>query len=189
MHVLLEKNGTESRVESTDTLLLEDTTEAAQQTASEGGLGDKTNTGGLERAKGDVGHELGASRRGEVDGSTVVGSSLVAKGVDGLLLEELVTTELEGTLQEVTGSGRAETGQKSASTLLLDDLAEATDHAAVVGRGVKLDTGLDAAIQCRDVSQWVRDCFCIDFDLHIERSDSAMGNAATTRSSKGEPTI
>ena len=59
------------------------------------------------------------------------------------MLEELVTSELESTLQEVTGEGWANTSQKSTCTLILDDLSEATDETSVVCDGVKLDSGLD----------------------------------------------
>lgn len=164
---LLEQDGSESRVEGSDALLLEDTAETAEETASEGRLGNETDTGGLEGAESNVGHELGAGRGGEVDSSAVVSSGLVAELVDGLLLEELVTSELEGTLEEVTGSGRTETSQESASTLLLDDLLETADHATVVGSGIELDTGLD----------------------NIERSDSSVSDGAATGAGKGEPTI
>lgn len=60
------------------------------------------------------------------------------------MLEEFISSELEGTLEEVASSGGTETGQEGAGTLLGDDLAEATDEALVVGDGVKLDAGLDA---------------------------------------------
>lgn len=142
--LLLEQNRAETSVESTNTLLLQHLAETADQTRGVGGLGDETNTGGLEGAEGNVGEELGGTGGGDVDQGAVVGGILVAEQVDGLLLEELVSSELEGTLQEVTGGGRAQAGQKSAGTLSLDDLLEATDHAPVVGGGVELDTGLDA---------------------------------------------
>lgn len=148
-NLLLEQDGAESRVETGETLLLHDTAETAKETAGEGGLGDETNTGGLERAEGNVSHELSAGGRGQVDGGAVVGGSLEAELVDGLLLEELVTAELESTLEEVTSGSRAETSQESASTLILDDLLEATDHTTVVGGRVELDTGLDAVRKMR----------------------------------------
>lgn len=118
--------------------------ESRNETAGVGWLRHQSNTGGLERAEGNIGEELGGGRRCEVDGGAVVRCGLVAKVVDGLLLEELVTTELESTLEEVTGESWASTSQKSASTLLCDDLAETTNQSAVVGCWVKLDTGLDA---------------------------------------------
>lgn len=142
--ILLEQEGTETGVERADTLSLEHLAEATDQAVGVGGLGNETDTGSLKRAKGDIGEELGARGRGEVDGGAVVGGSLVADEADGLLLEELVTSELEGALEEVTGEGWAETGQESTSALLGDDLAESTDQATVVGCWVELDSGLDA---------------------------------------------
>ena len=143
-NVLLEQKGTETTVEGAEALLLSDLGEATNKAIGEGGLGNETNTGGLERAEGEISEELSAGGGGEVDVSAVVGSGLVAEEADGLLLEELVTTELQGTLEEVASEGRAGTGEESASTLLLDDLLEAADEAAVVGDGVELDAGLDA---------------------------------------------
>ena len=52
---------------------------------------------------------------------------------------------LEDTLEEVTSGGGTETSPDGASTLVGDDLAEAANETAVVGDGVKLDAGLDAA--------------------------------------------
>lgn len=143
-NVLLEQKGSETTVEGTEALLLGDLGEATNKAVSEGGLGNETDTGGLERAEGEISEELGAGGGGEVDGGAVVGSGLVAEEANGLLLEELVTTELQGTLEEVTGEGRAGTGEESASALVLDDLLEAADEAAVVGGRVELDAGLDA---------------------------------------------
>lgn len=153
MYILLEENGTEARVESTNTLALQDLAETADKTAGESGIGDETDTGSLKRAESNIGEELGGGRRSEVDGGAVVGSGLVAELVDGLLLEELVTTELEGTLEEVTGEGRADTSPDGAEALLANDLPEATDQAAVVLDGVKLDGGLDAAEITRSASE------------------------------------
>jgi hypothetical protein len=61
-----------------------------------------------------------------------------------LLLEELVTTELECALEEVTGEGWADTSEESAGTFFGDDLAKTADEALVVGYWVELDAGLDA---------------------------------------------
>lgn len=154
-NLLLEQDGAETSIEGTDTLRLEHLAEATDQTAGIGGLRDETDTGSLERAESNVGEELGSGGGGQVDTSAVVGGVLVADQVDGLLLEELVSSELEGTLQEVTGGGWAETGQQSAGTLILDDLLEATNETTVVGNGVELDTGLDAA-HCELLAIWMR---------------------------------
>lgn len=142
-NILLEQNGTETGVEGTNTLVLEHLAEAADEAGGIGGLGDETDTGGLKRTEGNIGEELGHGGRGEVDTGAVLGGVLVAEIVDGLLLEQLVTTELEGALEEVTGEGRADTSEEGTSTLILDDLLEATDHAPVVGSGVELDASLN----------------------------------------------
>lgn len=142
--VLLEEDRSESRVESADTLILQDLGETTEKTVGELGVRDETNTGSLKRAEGDISKELGGGRGGEVDSSAVVGGSLKTELVDPLLLEEFVTSELEGTLKEVTSGGRTETSQESASTLVGNDLADTTKETAVVGDGVKLDTGFDA---------------------------------------------
>lgn len=141
---LLEQDRTEAAVECTKTLLRGDLAEARDEAAGEGRFGDETDTGGFERAKGNIGEEFGASGGCEVDGSSVVAGGLVAEQVDRLLLEELITAELECTLQEVAGEGWANTGQESAGALLCDDLTEAADQAAVVCNGIKLDSCLDA---------------------------------------------
>lgn len=141
---LLEQDGAETSVESANTLVLQHLGETTNETVGIGWLRDKTDTGGLERAESDIGEELGKSGGTKVDSCSVLTSSLVTKEVDGLLLEQFITSELEGTLKEVTSSGWAKTGQESTSTLVGDDLTETTDETLVVGDGVKLDSGLDA---------------------------------------------
>lgn len=143
-YLLLEENWSETGVESTDTLVLQHLGEATDKAVGVGWVRDQTNTSSLEWAKGDISEELGDGRGGQVDGGTVVDSILVTDEVDSLLLEKLVTSELEGSLEEVTGSGWTETGQKSTSTLLGDNLLETADETAVVGDWVKLNSGLDA---------------------------------------------
>lgn len=143
LDVLLEEDRSESRVESTDTLILQDLGETTEKTAGELGVRDETDTGSLERAESDISKEFGGGRGGKVDGSAVVGGRLKTELVDPLLLEEFVTSELEGTLEEVTSGGRTETGQEGAGTLSSNDLADTTEETAVVGDGVKLDTSLD----------------------------------------------
>lgn len=61
-----------------------------------------------------------------------------------MLLEQLITSEFEGPLEEVTSSGGTETGQESAGTLLGDDLAETSNESLVVCDGVQLYSSLDA---------------------------------------------
>lgn len=144
MYSLLEADGTETGVEGTKTLSRRHLAETAHQTTSVCRLGHKTNARRLERAQRYVGKEFGGGGGGEVDGGAVLRRSFVAEEGDGLLLEELVAAELEGTLQEVTGEGRASACEEGASAFFLHDLAEATNHAAVVGSRVKLDASLDA---------------------------------------------
>jgi len=193
-NLLLEQKGAKTTVEGGEALLLEDATEARDKARSEGGLGDQTDTGGLKRAKGEISEELGAGGGGEVDGGAVVGSGLVAEEANGLLLEELVTTELQGTLEEVTSEGRAGTGEESASALILDDLLEAADEAAVVGLGVELDAGLDAVMRVlAKCAPWLCHCMCaMEYraqDLHIDGGKTTVGERAADGTGKGEARV
>jgi hypothetical protein len=140
---LLEQDRSETRVEGTDTLVLQNLGETTNETVGKGWVTDEPDTGSLKGAESDIGEELGDGSGGEVDGGTVVRGGLVTDHVNGLLLEELITTELEGTLEKVTSGGGTETSPDGAGALVGDDLAEATDEAGVVGDGVKLDAGLD----------------------------------------------
>ena len=207
--LLLEENGSETGVESADTLVLQHLAEAADEAAGIGGLGDETDTGSLKRAEGNVGEELGSGGGSEVDGSAVVGGGLKAEQVDALLLEELVTTELEGTLEEVTSEGRADTGEESTCTLVLDDLAEATDHAIVVGGGVELDASLDAVVMQTCQQQFVistgqghwaagsRRAQCLGRwtpcrrrdNIHIDGGEGTVGDGAADGTSESEAGI
>lgn len=162
LDVLLEEDGAESRVESTDTLVLGDLAEARDQTRSKAGLSDETDTGSLERAESDVSEELSGRGRREVDSGAVVGSGLIAELVDPLLLEEFVTSELEGALEEVTGGGGTETSEESTGTVGGDDLLEGTDHALVVGDGVELDAGLDAEERDESMVIWMRKAYHVN---------------------------
>ena len=144
MDALLEQDGPKAGVETGETLLAGDLAEARDKATGKGRLRDQADASGLERAEGYIGEELGKGGRNTVHGDTVVSGILVADRVDRLLLEELIATELQRTLQEVTGERRASAGEQGAGTFILDDLAEATDQAAVVGDRVELDTGLDS---------------------------------------------
>lgn len=150
--VLLEENGSKSRVESTKTLILCNLAHAADETICETWFRDETNTCGFERAEGNVGKELGACRRGKIDGGAVVGSSLVADQTNGLLLEELVSSKLECALEEVTSKCWADTGQKSTGAFICNDLTDAAKEAAIVGDGIKLDFGLDTFFSVSETS-------------------------------------
>lgn len=140
---LLEQDGTETGVESTETLLAGDAEESGGETVGESGLRNETDTGSLEGTKGDIGEELGNGGSTKVDSHAVVDGGLVVHLRNENLLEEFVTTELESTLKEVTEDSGAETGKEGTGTFLGNDLTETADHTLVVDGGLKLDTGLD----------------------------------------------
>jgi hypothetical protein len=176
---LLEQDGTKSTVEGANTLSSHDLAKAAHQTRSECGLRNQSDTSGLERAEGNVGEELGEGRGSKVDGGSVVRCGLVAEEIDGLLLEEFVTSKLEGTLQEVTCKGRADTGEQSTSSFIGNDLSETADQATVVCDGIELDSCLDAA---RVSAQLER---VAGGNLHIDGSEGAVSDRAADCTSEG----
>jgi hypothetical protein len=141
---LLEEDRAETAVERANALILQDLAKATNETIGETRLGHKTDTGGLKRAQSDISDELGGGGGGEIDGGAVVGGGLVAELVDPHLLEELVTSELQGALEEVAGGGGTEASPDGASTLVGNDFAETADQAIVVGDGVELYPRLDA---------------------------------------------
>jgi hypothetical protein len=141
---LLEQDRAEPSIEGTDAFRAQDLAEAANKPVGVGRLGDETDARGFQRAERDVGEELAERRGRQVDARAVVARVLHAQLIDELRLEELVAAKLEGALQEVAGGGRAKACQQRAGTLICDHLAEATDHAAVVGCWVQLNAGLDA---------------------------------------------
>jgi hypothetical protein len=67
-----------------------------------------------------------------------------------LLLEQLISTKLEGALKEVSGGGRTEASEEGTGTFFLDDLSDATEEALVVCGGVELDSCLDAVMNLSD---------------------------------------
>lgn len=86
-NLLLEQDRTESGVESTDSLTSEHLSEASNETIGVCWVGNETDTGGLERAQGNIGEELGGGGRCQVNGSSVLLGGLISENVDGLLLE------------------------------------------------------------------------------------------------------
>ena len=99
---------TETTVEALDdTFFLQDTGETAAKTGGEARLRDETNTGSFQGAESNVSEEFSNGRRTEVDSGTVFTSSIDTDGINEGLLPEFVTSELEGTLQEVASSSRA----------------------------------------------------------------------------------
>ena len=149
VNLLLEQDRTETSVEGTDTLVLQHLAEASNETIGVCWLRDEPDTGGLERAKGDISKELSKTCRGEVDGCAVVGGGLISEQIDGLLLEKLISSKLECALEEVTSSGWTETSQQSTSTLLSNNLSESSDQTLVVCGRVELNSCLDATWEIR----------------------------------------
>ena len=145
VNLLLEQNRTETSVKSANTLILQHLAESTNETIGICGLGDETDTGSLERAEGNVGEELSESGRGQVDGCAVVGGGLEAEDVNGLLLEEFITSKLECALEEVSSGCGTETSQESTGTLIGNDLTEPSNQASVICGGVELYSCLDAA--------------------------------------------
>lgn len=140
--VLFEENWAKSRVEGTNTLVLENLSESTNQTVGETRCRDKTDASSLERAESNRGEELGGTGRHRVDECAVLAGLLHTENVDRSLLEELITAKLERSLHEISSTGRAKAGCKSANTFLLDNLAEAADHTTVVSGRVQLDPRL-----------------------------------------------
>jgi hypothetical protein len=60
------------------------------------------------------------------------------------LLEEFIPSELEGTLEEVTSKGRANTGPDGTKSFLSNNFSESTNETAVILERVELYSGLDA---------------------------------------------
>ena len=107
-NILLKQDGPEAGVEGANSLSGQDLSEAINETPSVAGSRDETDTGSLQGAKGDGSEELGRSSGHGVHGGTVLTGLLKANEIDSLLLEELVTTELEGALDKVACERRTE---------------------------------------------------------------------------------
>ena len=102
-----------------------------------GGRGLDLDLGHLERAERDIGEELGGRRAGEPDGTLVLGGGLLTGQVHVHVLEVLVETVLEETLERVADEGGAETFPETLTALLSNDGAETGRQALVLG-GVDL---------------------------------------------------
>lgn len=87
------------------------------------------------------------------------------------MLEEFVSTEFEGTLEEVAGEGWANTRQQGTSTFIRNDLSEATDQTAVVCDRVELNSCLDA--EGRVSAGWRVNK---GRDLHVDGSEATVGD-------------
>ena len=94
--------------------------------------------GHLQRAEGDIGEELGGGGARAPDEALVLGGRLLTSEVHVLVLEELVETVLEETLEGVADEGGAEALPETPGTLLGDDGTETGTKALVLG-GVDLE--------------------------------------------------
>jgi hypothetical protein len=104
----------------------------------------------------------------------------------------------EGEISEELGAGgggKVDGGEESASALILDDLLEAADEAAVVGLGVELDAGLDAvmrvSVKCAPDELNHRMC-ALDIgakDLHIDGGKTTVGERAADGTGEGEARV
>lgn len=193
-NLLLEQDRTETGIESTDTLVLQHLAEASNKTIGICWLRNETDTGGLERAESDISKELGETCRGEVDGCAVVGGGLVSEEVDGLLLEQLISSKLECALKEVTSSSWTESSQQSTGTLLGDNLSESSDQTLVVCGRVELYSCLDAIREITSVGNFLiaqmAQAIAADgrlhSDLHIDGCEATVGDRTADCTSQGE---
>ncbi len=114
---LLEQDGAETGVETHDAIRGKHLGRTRAKALGPSGVRYGTDAHGLERAQKQIGNELSHGRRGQVNRSAVVPCLLLAQLLCHVDLEELHTTELEPTLDEVTCGGGTQTRGKSADTL------------------------------------------------------------------------
>lgn len=100
--------------------------------ASRAGL--NLDLGHLQRAESNVGEELGRRRASEPDGTLVFCRGLLTGQVHVGILEELVETVLEHSLEGVAHEGRADTFPETPAALLCGDHLEARDEAFIFAR-------------------------------------------------------
>lgn len=106
---LLEEDGTETGVETHNTISGEHASSTSTETLGEGGVGNGADTNGLKRAEEEISDELSHGRGGKIDGGTVVPSLLLTHALGEVHLEKLNTTKLEPTLNEISSGGSTET--------------------------------------------------------------------------------
>jgi len=140
---LLEEDGDESRVESTEESLLgHDSLGTSAHTGSEIGLRDESNSAGFVGAEEAISDALGHGGRGKVDLVSVFPGVLISVFLAEHGLEVLDSTELEPSLDEVSLHGGSETSEEGTGTFVGNDVSTAGKETGV-GLGVKLDSGLD----------------------------------------------
>ena len=139
---LLEEDRHQSCVPAHDALPLDQRLHGREGALGEGGVGDLSDAGGLQRAKEDVGDELRAGRGSQHDRGPHVPCLLVAEGFRELDLEELVPAELEPALHEVARRRGPKPSGQDPRALLGHNLAPDAQEPSLVLHRVQLDAGL-----------------------------------------------
>ena len=139
---LLEEDRHKPCVPAHDALPLDQCLHGREGAFREGGVGDLSNAGSLQRAKEDVSDELRAGRGSQHDRSPHVPCLLVSEGFGELDFEELVATELEPALHEVAGRRGPKPRGQHTRTLLGHNLAPDAQEPTLVLHWVQLDAGL-----------------------------------------------
>mmetsp|Transcript_130026 Transcript_130026/g.324074 ORF Transcript_130026/g.324074 Transcript_130026/m.324074 type:complete len:295 (+) Transcript_130026:222-1106(+) len=142
---LLEEHGNETRVHSGDKTLrlYHGSRRSRHRHLRIDGVRHLTDPRGLEGAQEDVSDELRTGGGNRVEHEALVPCSLVAVRLREVHLEELEATELPPSLEEIAAGCGAKACRQRASSLVLDDLLEAVDHALVVLHRVELHARLN----------------------------------------------
>lgn len=122
----------EAGVGSGETHLGDGSTEGNGESARRAGL--DLDLGHFERAKGNVGEELGRGRASQPDSTLVLGGGLLAGEVHVVVFEEFVQTVLEHALEGVADERGAETFPETTAALLSSDGAETGNEALILAR-------------------------------------------------------
>ena len=150
--ILLKQNRSKPRIKRPNTLLSRNLAKATDKPTRKRRLRHQPDPRRLERTERDIGEELRRSRRSQVYGSAIIRRGFVAKLVDELLLEQLIASELEGALEEVSRRGGAKASPDGAGPLAGNDLPETANETAVVFKGVELYPGFDSGVWGLSVS-------------------------------------
>lgn len=103
---------------------------------------DESDSAGFVGAKEAIGDSLSNGGRSKVDLVSVFPGVLISPFLAEVSLEELDSTELEPSLDEVSLAGGSETSEESTSTFGGSNVSTAGKETGV-GLGVKLDSGLN----------------------------------------------
>ncbi len=129
---LLGQDGSETRVETSNSFRGGHFLESIQQSRAEFGVRDGSDTDGLERTQEDIGNGFGSGRCSNVNSGLVFPSLLFSEGSSGLNLEVLDSTKFEPSLNKVSDGGSTETRRECGNTFFGNDCAETSDQSGVV---------------------------------------------------------